>query len=235
MKRAALALLLLCGAAALALDWAAVASVRIPAGEVASVAVHGVQVWQRPIEIEYIEATGTQSINTGVVLTPAHRIEADFEFTQVSTKQQRVFEQYDRSGHLFVALYINGAGNIGYAWSQTAGDWKSVSKAISAARRKYVLDGPNRLLQVGATTATLPLVENTGPGEATVTLGSKDTSGVKPTYGKWYSAKIYNGDVLVRDFIPVRIGRTGYLYDRVSDALFGNAGTGAFLLGPDKE
>lgn len=41
-------------------------------------------------------------------------------------------------------------------------------------------------------------------------------------------------DVLVRDFIPVRIGTTGYLYDKVSGQLFGNAGTGDFILGPDK-
>lgn len=35
------------------------------------------------------------------------------------------------------------------------------------------------------------------------------------------------------DFIPVRKGTVGYLYDRVSGALFGNAGTGDFVLGQD--
>ena len=38
----------------------------------------------------------------------------------------------------------------------------------------------------------------------------------------------------IRDFIPVRVGSTGYLYDKVSGQLFGNAGTGDFVLGPDK-
>ena len=37
----------------------------------------------------------------------------------------------------------------------------------------------------------------------------------------------------ILDFIPVRKGTVGYLYDRVSGALFGNAGTGDFVLGPD--
>lgn len=45
---------------------------------------------------------------------------------------------------------------------------------------------------------------------------------------------IYDNDLMVRDFIPVRVGTTGYMYDRVSGQLFGNAGTGAFILGPDK-
>lgn len=46
---------------------------------------------------------------------------------------------------------------------------------------------------------------------------------------------IVHGNVVVRDFIPVRVGTTGYMYDKVSGQLFGNEGTGEFILGPDKE
>ena len=48
-----------------------------------------------------------------------------------------------------------------------------------------------------------------------------------------YSCQMYNGGTLVRDYIPVRKGTTGYLYDRVSGQLFGNAGTGSFTYGND--
>lgn len=48
-----------------------------------------------------------------------------------------------------------------------------------------------------------------------------------------YYAKYWESSVLMRDFIPVRIGTTGYMYDKVSKQLFGNAGTGEFILGPD--
>ena len=48
-----------------------------------------------------------------------------------------------------------------------------------------------------------------------------------------YYAKYLEAGVLMRDFIPVRIGSTGYMYDKVSGQLFGNAGTGEFILGPD--
>lgn len=48
-----------------------------------------------------------------------------------------------------------------------------------------------------------------------------------------YSAKIWDNDVLMFDAIPVRVGTTGYMYDRVSGQLFGNAGTGDFILGND--
>lgn len=52
---------------------------------------------------------------------------------------------------------------------------------------------------------------------------------------KLFGLKILNSnDVVVYDFIPVRIGTTGYLYDKVSSQLFGNTGTGEFILGADK-
>lgn len=53
--------------------------------------------------------------------------------------------------------------------------------------------------------------------------------------GRLYWLKIQDSEYnLVRDFIPARVGTTGYLYDKVSGQLFGNAGTGSFILGPDK-
>lgn len=33
------------------------------------------------------------------------------------------------------------------------------------------------------------------------------------------------------DLISVRVGQVGYMYDKVSGQLFGNAGTGTFVLG----
>lgn len=48
-----------------------------------------------------------------------------------------------------------------------------------------------------------------------------------------YSFKITKNDSVVLDLIPVRVGQVGYMYDRVSGQLFGNSGTGNFILGPD--
>ena len=64
------------------------------------------------------------------------------------------------------------------------------------------------------------------------------TTGYEPSYGtsnsRIYSCRIRVGGVIIRDYIPVRKGTVGYLYDRVTGELFGNAGTGDFALGPDK-
>ena len=53
--------------------------------------------------------------------------------------------------------------------------------------------------------------------------------------GRLYRLFVYDTDgTYLFDAIPVRVGQVGYMYDKVSGQLFGNAGTGAFILGPDK-
>jgi len=51
--------------------------------------------------------------------------------------------------------------------------------------------------------------------------------------GRMYYVKVTQGSTLTLDLIPVRIGQFGYMYDKVSGVLFGNAGSGNFILGPD--
>lgn len=51
--------------------------------------------------------------------------------------------------------------------------------------------------------------------------------------GRISNVKISQGQDIVMNLIPVRVGQVGYMYDKVSGQLFGNAGTGNFILGPD--
>lgn len=53
------------------------------------------------------------------------------------------------------------------------------------------------------------------------------------TYTKIKMCKIYSGSTLIRDYIPVRVGTVGYLYDRVNGKLVSGEGPGSFTLGPD--
>lgn len=52
---------------------------------------------------------------------------------------------------------------------------------------------------------------------------------------RFYSFRCLDTDsgLLVRDFVPVRKSGFGYMFDRVSGELFGNMGSGEFLIGPD--
>lgn len=50
--------------------------------------------------------------------------------------------------------------------------------------------------------------------------------------GRLFGVKIHDNSISA-DLIPVRVGTTGYMYDKISGQLLGNAGTGEFILGPD--
>ena len=87
-----------------------------------------------------------------------------------------------------------------------------------------------------------PVAGSIGENTFTRTRGTVNTnwylfgtnSGGYPFTGKIFKLKAYVNNVLVRDMIPVRVEQVGYLYDRVSEELFGNDGTGSFTIGPDK-
>lgn len=48
-----------------------------------------------------------------------------------------------------------------------------------------------------------------------------------------YGFKLIENSITIHDYIPVRIGTEGYMYDKVSKKLYGNSGSGSFVLGPD--
>lgn len=55
-----------------------------------------------------------------------------------------------------------------------------------------------------------------------------------PFIGRIYNFAVYGlANETLLDLIPVRVGTTGYMYDKVSGTLFGNSGTGDFVLGND--
>lgn len=53
-------------------------------------------------------------------------------------------------------------------------------------------------------------------------------------YMRLYSYRWIKADKLILDLIPVRKGKEGFMYDKVSGKLYGNSGSGKFIVGPDK-
>jgi hypothetical protein len=77
---------------------------------------------------------------------------------------------------------------------------------------------------------------NTNVGSNTICIFALVAGGVASYYSKARlrgDTIFYYNDSIVLDLIPVRVGTIGYMYDSVSGTLFGNAGTGDFILGPD--
>lgn len=187
--------------------------------------------------IEYLESTGTQYIDTGVKYNSSNKynVECNLIYT-VATPSQDVF-------------FLNGwnaGGAFGIASSYCAdGANNTIVGGVIGSDLQISLE-----IQSGSTSRTLTsIVKNGRTYPSNRAHGSLETYASNSGYiifacysqnvvkyfvkEKMYEMKIFVNDVLARDFIPVRVGQVGYLYDQVSGELFGNAGTGDFILGPD--
>ena len=72
------------------------------------------------------------------------------------------------------------------------------------------------------------------PYEFCIFMTGNEILGFNANGTRCHSVMLEKSGVVVIDAIPVRVGSVGYMFDRVSGQLFGNAGTGDFIIGPDK-
>ena len=189
-------------------------------------------------EVEYLESTGTQRVEIGMTFDARCVLDMTFQFTR--------FDNYATCHGQTASTAISAR----FAFGKGAASWNDwycgigdknyrTGTALDLAVHRFVVDAPgdkfvidDTTYNVGWTSFELPSNPNSAMlyNRARVDSTNLDTSGV---YGKLYCCKIWQDGLLVRDLIPVRKGTVGYPYDRVSGALFGNAGTGAFTYGND--
>ena len=180
-------------------------------------------------EVEYLESTGTQYIDTGIV-SSGFGIRADVVCAQTQSGGEMAIVGRSRGDGF--ELYSNyAAGKFGL--------WNRSGNYIELTRQLVL----SRVYSISAEITTTPTMTLSIDGNVTTksitsaTIADGNILVFKHTSyyfkGCIYSCKIYVNGTLVRDYIPVRKGAVGYLYDRVSGELFGNAGTGAFAYGND--
>ena len=186
--------------------------------------------------VEYLQSSGTQYIDTGITPTATTGMKVKFELVAPIADS-------------FIAGLRNDTGNT--RWCVGA----STSKYYCGYGTTYGTSWPNPV--VGDVTESSVNFLNDGKFIQTTSnqnlslnamgftpeynirlFGAAGNSAVlNASYSKWsgkiYSVKISQGSDVVMDLIPVRVGQVGYMYDTISGALYGNAGTGDFTLGND--
>lgn len=171
-------------------------------------------------EIEYLESTGTQYINTGVFANPGEisfKVDCTIENSSGSSVYTTGGLHYIYQGN--VGGIRTGGVNNGIPY--TLGDRVLITASYDNQNR--------RTIQIGNSTLT-GSAYNASSGEFVLLRILNESNCI----GKLYRSKVYINSVLVRDLIPVRVGQTGYMYDKIGGQLYGNNGTGSFTLGPDK-
>lgn len=185
-------------------------------------------------EIEYLESTGIQWIDTRYKHnTGLTKYKTSITLTNISSQYNSLFgARITSEGR--EAYYI-GVQKNGIFYSCIGGN-KGNSIGNLLVNTKYDIESnPSSGWIINNTSYNLPsnYSEQSVYNCYLYSLNQSDTN-IENACMKVYYFQIYEGNDLVLDLIPVRIGQTGYMYDKVSKQLFGNSGTGDFVLGPDK-
>ena len=179
-------------------------------------------------QIEFLQSSGTQYINTGIVLNDANYI-IDAVFS-ISTSTNRTY----------AALFTNRENNkdtYGFAINGTntfINPCNNPNNGISVRysyETIYSLKLQRGKVVLNGNTYTNTTYKNSYTQNSLWIFRQRFNNTCLS--GKLYSLSITHNESIIADFIPVRDGQEGCLYDRVSGTLFKNAGTGSFTLGPD--
>jgi hypothetical protein len=183
-------------------------------------------------EVEYLESTGNQYIDTGVSFSAPCSMSVSISFTPIMAEMD-FFGAYIRTNMNNMNMVCGCYQKFVFLfnWPGSRVDSSSLGDSEVYANIQCVFSGSGasgtRTLTVNGSTYTR---SGAYYNNQLIILFKANFSGAF----KLYAFKIYDeNNVLVRDYIPVRVGDVGYMYDKVSGKLFGNQGTGAFIIGDD--
>lgn len=185
-------------------------------------------------EVEWLESTGTQYINTGItcntdtdVLTVTFSISSFVSFCGVAGYRVGASDHNFAIGYNGTNAMSADCNNSNYANSRA-----QISDAVANTDYTIIISRQGRYIYkddslVDSNTSTSDIF-TTGDIYIFAVNGIQNYSQIRVK-----NVQIERNGEEYMTLIPVRKGNTGYLYDRVSGRLFGNQGTGSFVVGPD--
>lgn len=181
-------------------------------------------------DVEYLQSGGTQYINTGYLPTDATVLFAKY-YCNVKEKSPVFVRWTGASTYDTYGVYIKSiTSTIVYCGRYSANKYVTIN--VSASNDIYLdigltgisINGTSVALTRGTFTSTYPLW---------LFIGNNMDASFGASSAKIYVCRASENGVKQMDLIPVRKNGVGYMYDRVTDTLFGNDGTGDFVIGQD--
>lgn len=194
-------------------------------------------------QLEYIEGTGTQYINTGFNPNQNTRVVVDLE-SFAATNVPRVWFGARRKSSASFYIGNNTSGDYvvqveyGSNASATSSNYCEFLFSQSEHNARRTIDFNKNVLTL-STGQSYTFASQTFQVNAPIDLfclNDPDYSGhSKFCEMRLYSCEIYDDGILVRDYVPAKRNSDGVLglYDLVNDVFYTNAGTGTFIAGEE--
>ena len=183
-------------------------------------------------EIEYLESTGTQYINTGYMPNERTVMNAKY-FCNVQGQSPVASRWTGASTYDTFGMYVkNSSASIAYYGRFSENKYNELN--ISSSQ---VITAEIGISQINLNGISVAITRSAFNSTYPIYLFAMNNVGSASLFArmKLYSFTLSENGVKHMDLIPVRIGQVGYMYDKVSGQFFGNDGTGDFRLGADKE
>ncbi len=179
------------------------------------------------VQLEYIQSSGSQYINTGFKPNQDTKISITVDFPLSGTSWLYGSRTSANSNSLGFLCESGSRYRFDYASSTNALTVKPTGKfTIYSDKNKCYINGE---LVVTATYTTFA-----SPVNMYIFNNNNNGSLSGGSSAKLYNCSIYDNGVLIRNFIPCKnaSGTVG-LYDSVNNQFYQNAGSGTFIAGPE--
>lgn len=194
-------------------------------------------------EVEYLESTGTQWIDTGVKPSEDLAVYITFSYQQIANNVSAFGSRSNSTANDRYWVNYDKAFEIGYGNWTTAIETTSVGVTNTIAFNEIV--NGNHMFTFNGRQVKATGTPNTS---VDIIIFGRVVGNTAPILSKMklYSMSMRRNGVLERDFIPVRVGTTGAIYDKRgvggmnsdgsprNDGMYFNRGTGNFGYGNDK-
>ena len=177
-------------------------------------------------QVEYIQSSGTQYIDTGFKPNNNTRIVVDIELPSQSSYPKALFGARNSTSAAFILWAIDASGfRDDYAGSSYTVSLKPTGRfLIDKNKSQMNVNGKTSAFATSTFQVNYPLT----------LFGQMESGGVdeRMVEGNLYSCQIYDNGTLIRDYIPcINTSGTAGLYDLVNSKFYGNAGSGTFASG----
>ena len=197
--------------------------------------------WAGYIPIEYLESTGTQYIDTGLIFnTPSTRLDYSLKVSVLGREQKKgTFVSNETSTNEGFNIEMEYGNIIFYSAPYVEGcPGTTCSYITNIDYDKNFVEYTGYFSSNGfqSNLMNIPFSYNTPylpQSPKSITLYKNAFTSTKPYIGKIYYVRFMIDNILVRDFIPVLdSNNVPCMYDKVERKFYYNQGTGQFIAGP---
>ncbi len=173
-------------------------------------------------ELEYIESTGTQYINTGVSYDANNVYICKFLITNLQYPQANYSGIMGQDGKIQLAYQSTGYWDTGNGGSSILASTNTIYVGkVECSTQKLYIDNVH-------------VATRASQRDTSTKVGILGYDSYR-CYARVYSASIENNGTLVRDFVPVKRNKDNVvgMFDKVECKFYANAGSGSFVAGEE--